>query len=79
MNAAQLNTLSHQLSLMATALVPGAAPTVAIVVDLVDAATSLAAIVREIRDNPDTAAVWAQVTADYADAVDAFRAGADRE
>lgn len=79
MNATQINAISHQLSQVATALVPGAAPTVAVVIGLVDAATSLAAIVREIRDNPDNAQVWQKVTADYADAVDAFRAGVGRE
>ena len=78
MTAEQINSIVHQLGLVASVLVPGSAPSIGAVIGVIDAATSLNAMVHDIKTNPDTAAVWAHVSANYASAADAFRASAER-
>ena len=72
MNAEQIATLGQRLVEIAAMFSPGHAAAIGTVVKVVGVASELNDLVRAIRDNDPE--MWAQVSADYGDALAGFQA-----
>lgn len=73
---AKVESILSAFGVIAGQFIPGAnvVEDVALLRSLIGAGTALNDLLHEIQTNPDTAAVWTQVKADYAESVAAFEA-----